>query len=80
LTVLVFVASGFVYLSLILKSLVVFVIGEGVCLLLAPAVLWMERERMREWWKSRGKCVECGRDLRGVKGACPGCGRKRFVD
>jgi len=80
LTVLVFIAAGLVYLSLFLQSALVFVIGEGACVLLAPAVLWLERGRVREWWDARWKCPNCGRTLRGVKGPCPECGHKRIFE
>ena len=79
LTILVFVGSGLVYLALALRSPVVFVIGEGVCVLLAPAVIYFERRRMRDWWESRWKCPKCGGDMRRVKGPCPACGHKRIV-
>jgi len=80
LTILVFAGSSLVYLSLILKSFVVFAVGELACLLLAPVVLWLERAQIREWWSDRGKCTHCGFDLDAVKGPCPGCGAKRIVE
>jgi hypothetical protein len=79
LTVFVFVGSGLVYLSLIFKSAPVFVIGEGVCLTLAPIVLWLERGRIRQWWNARNKCPACGHARPSHKGICPGCGHKDIL-
>ena len=80
LTLLVCIGAGLVYLSLAMQSLPVFLIGESICVLLAPFVIWGERRHIRAWLKSRGTCGNCGLDLRGIKGPCPGCGRKRIVD
>jgi DNA-directed RNA polymerase subunit RPC12/RpoP len=79
LTALIVIGGSLVYLSLYLQSVRVFVVGEGVCLLAAPVNLWLEREQIRKWWNSRGKCPECGYDLGRVKGDCPGCGHKRIL-
>jgi hypothetical protein len=79
LTLFVFIGSALVYLSLILQSAMVFLIGELICLALAPFVLWFERARIRGWWNARGKCPHCGHCLQNVKGDCPGCGYKRIV-
>jgi hypothetical protein len=79
LTILVFAGSGLVYLSLILRSFAIFSIGESICLLLAPIVLWLERARIRHWWNARGKCPDCGQDLRAAKGICPGCGYRDIL-
>jgi hypothetical protein len=79
LTAFVIIGAVLVYLSLYLQSALIFVIGEGVCLLVAPLNIWLERDRIRQWWNSRGNCPVCGRDLRHVKGDCPGCGYKRIV-
>jgi hypothetical protein len=79
LTIVIVIGAGVVYASLYLQSAVVFLIGQGVCLIAAPINLWLERKRIGHWWHSRGKCPECGGDLRHVNGACPGCGHKRIV-
>jgi hypothetical protein len=79
LTVFVIIGAALVYLAVYLQSAIVFVVGEGVCLLVAPIQLWLERDQIRKWWNSRGKCPECGYDLRRVKGDCPGCGHKRIT-
>ena len=80
LTVFVCAGAALVYLSLAMQSVVVFLIGESICVALAPFVLWGERRNIRAWLKSRHQCVKCGFDLRSVKGPCPTCGRKRFGD
>jgi hypothetical protein len=74
----VFVGAALVYLSLWLQSLPVFVIGELICLCLAPIIAWFEREEILRWWRQRGRCPACGYDLRGIKGPCPSCGYRRF--
>jgi len=79
LTVFVCLGSALVCLSLCLQSALIFVIGEGVCLFLAPLCLWLERDQIRQWWHTRWKCPVCGRGLQRVNGDCPGgCGNKRF--
>jgi hypothetical protein len=79
LTAFVVIGGALVYLSLYLQSARVLLLGEGVCLLVAPINIWFERNQIRRWWNARGKCPECGYDLRRVKGDCPGCGHKRIV-
>src|SRR5580704_15876599 len=73
----VFVGAGLVYLSLWLRSLLVFVVGELICIGLAPIIAWLEREKIQSWWRQRGRCPACGYDLRGVKGPCPSCKYRR---
>jgi hypothetical protein len=80
LTVFVCAGAALVYLSLAMQSVVVFLIGELICVALAPFVLWGERRNIRSWLKSRHSCTGCGVDLRGVKGPCPTCGQKRFIN
>ncbi len=63
-----------VYLSLMLQSPLVFFVGELICLLSAPYVVWKERKRLREWWLARGKCPACGSAAPYVKGICTKCG------
>src|SRR5450432_3716844 len=53
LTALVFVGSGLVYLSLVMQSALIFLIGELVCVITAPFVLWIERGNIRQWWDAR---------------------------
>jgi hypothetical protein len=80
LTIAVCLGAAMVYLSVALQSMVVFIIGEGICLLIAPFVLWAERGNIYAWYHARGKCPDCGFNLHKVKGPCPQCGRKRIVD
>src|SRR5580698_3438308 len=74
-TGLIIAAAVFVYLGIFLRSPVLFIGGEGACLILAPFVIWFERDRVRKWWAQRGKCPICQNTLT-ITAHCPVCDAK----
>lgn len=50
-------------------------------LISAPAVIISIRQSWRRWrWKSTGRCISCGYDLRFSSGVCPECGAADRAD